>query len=152
MSILFNHRPFPKPAVFPGFLQVFQKEGSLEGMGKGVHESRILRSSLGPSVKIMAIPSQACPHFPWRNQRCPKEPGNSLELQANPAATRKACHLLSRLGLQKMVCFSQFDVGKGTRARASLEKPKGQIGWLPIVAKPHVNLFQPKFYMEVFVS
>ena len=33
-SILLNHRSFQKPAVFPGFLQVFWKEGSLERMGK----------------------------------------------------------------------------------------------------------------------
>ena len=32
--ILFNHRSFQEPAVFPGFVEVFQKEGSLERMGK----------------------------------------------------------------------------------------------------------------------
>ena len=33
-SILFNHHSVQKPAVSPGVLMVFRKEGSLERMGK----------------------------------------------------------------------------------------------------------------------
>ena len=65
LSILFNHRSFQKPAVLPGFPEVFLKEGSLERMGKVPLEKFQLR------CPVFSDPLQVTPAFSGRNSLMP---------------------------------------------------------------------------------